>query len=896
MSNSKDTILGLFPDNVNNEIKAADLRTFVTSVFDEEVDTNEIQDNLISTSTDKPLSAYQGNILNTRITSEIAAVGIAKEDAFVAGTDNQVLTSLSGNKIWTTLNIPTEVIVINDLTTGGTTDALSAQQGVVLNSLISSNDADILSNFNAIASNDSDILDLQGVDTAFNIRITDNFTNIGTNDDDILALQNADGVLDGKIEANTDNIELNDDDILALQTAAGLLSGRVTVNEGNITTLQGSIGVVDVTALEVRVSDNETNIGLNDDDILALQTEDGVLDGKIEANTDNIDLNDIDILALQNADIALDGRVTVNEGNITTIQNNIGVVDVTALEVRVGNTETQTGINTGNIDTNSGLIGGNTSAISGLTGSISNNTDAIGVNTSSISTVSGRVDTLETRVGLTNSTGLSLQIETNRLDIIDINTYVGTDISSGLSLQVETNRLSIIDNDGDISDLIGNLSTLENGKVQDNIDDILALQTDTTLSDRVTINEGAIGDLDGRVSDNETNIGTNDDDILALQTANGLLDERMDVVEVDLNSNELQAAANTAAIALLDGSGVVSIDDLNDVNTSTILPNTGELLEWDGTTWIPGGAENIMTENGDIIITETEGGLLVEYILVTEAPIDGVLYVRRNGNWEEMPASNITGSNIEELNNVYTSMSPTDGQVLTFDTTNGWQAETPTAGGAGVWGTITGTLSNQTDLQNALNTKSNTGHLHTGVYEPIDATILRSANIGNTVQGYDTGTVIDATYVATEENYTTTEKSKLSGIEALANAYVHPDTDGSKHVPANSTTHDGDVLTAGTEAGTYTWETPSGGGTTLPVDKAVEAYNIASMTYGTDGVTNITYGQNEDSDTSYEDWYSSYTYTSGDLTQIVYYNDSAVVQLTITYTYSGGNLATVTRS
>ena len=26
-------------------------------------------------------------------------------------------------------------------------------------------------------------------------------------------------------------------------------------------------------------------------------------------------------------------------------------------------------------------------------------------------------------------------------------------------------------------------------------------------------------------------------------------------------------------------------------------------------------------------------------------------------------------------------MSPTDGQVLTFDTTNGWQAETP-AGGA----------------------------------------------------------------------------------------------------------------------------------------------------------------------------------------------------------------------
>ena len=32
-------------------------------------------------------------------------------------------------------------------------------------------------------------------------------------------------------------------------------------------------------------------------------------------------------------------------------------------------------------------------------------------------------------------------------------------------------------------------------------------------------------------------------------------------------------------------------------------------------------------------------------------------------------------SNIQDLDNVYSAMSPTDGQVLTFDTTNGWQAE-----------------------------------------------------------------------------------------------------------------------------------------------------------------------------------------------------------------------------
>lgn len=41
-------------------------------------------------------------------------------------------------------------------------------------------------------------------------------------------------------------------------------------------------------------------------------------------------------------------------------------------------------------------------------------------------------------------------------------------------------------------------------------------------------------------------------------------------------------------------------------------------------------------------------------------------------------------SSIKDLSDVYDSMSPSDGQVLTFDTTNGWQAETPSGGSGGV--------------------------------------------------------------------------------------------------------------------------------------------------------------------------------------------------------------------
>jgi hypothetical protein len=55
------------------------------------------------------------------------------------------------------------------------------------------------------------------------------------------------------------------------------------------------------------------------------------------------------------------------------------------------------------------------------------------------------------------------------------------------------------------------------------------------------------------------------------------------------------------------------------------------------------------------------------------------------------------------------------------------------------------------------------------------------------------------------EDYTTAEKTKLAGIAAGANNYVHPTTDGNKHVPANGTTNNGKVLKAAATSGTYSW-------------------------------------------------------------------------------------------
>ncbi|MNB94273.1 hypothetical protein D3C75_414240 [compost metagenome] len=60
------------------------------------------------------------------------------------------------------------------------------------------------------------------------------------------------------------------------------------------------------------------------------------------------------------------------------------------------------------------------------------------------------------------------------------------------------------------------------------------------------------------------------------------------------------------------------------------------------------------------------------------------------------------------------------------------------------------------------------------------------------------------------EDYTTLEKTKLSGIATGANNYTHPTGDGNQHVPATGTSNNGKVLKAGTTAGSLSWGNVNG--------------------------------------------------------------------------------------
>ena len=116
------------------------------------------------------------------------------------------------------------------------------------------------------------------------------------------------------------------------------------------------------------------------------------------------------------------------------------------------------------------------------------------------------------------------------------------------------------------------------------------------------------------------------------------------------------------------------------------------------------------------------------------------------------------------------------------------------------------------------------------------------AYVDSQVQSKDTlgelgGNLDDITDGTTYKKMSATEQTKLSGIEASANNYTHPTGDGNKHVPANSTTNNGKVLTASGTAGNYTWETPTSGGISNVVEDTTPQLggNLDTQTFTVDG-------------------------------------------------------------
>ena len=466
MANSKDYILGLFPDNVNNEITASDLRIFVNAIFDEKVDITSIQDNLVSTDRDKPLSANQGRVLDEKIQDVLLKIN-QKEDSLGVGSYHQVLaTGANGNKEWIDLPNYEQVYVYDKLDSVSSTLALSANQGRILSERISSN----ASSINLI---NTSIVDIDTRVTQNSQEIATNVSNIDTitvNIDDILNnkipnLQNKDTVLETKINTNSS-------DILQIQTDISGIQSTLANHSTDISSLQNKDTQIenDILSLDSRVSTNETNIS------------------NINAKLGNVDI------------IGLESRVTVVEGNYASLDSRI-----------TSNTDNISNINA-NISNIQGQVTTNATNISTLTGRVSTNeSDIVNIN-NSINTINGSISNLSPRVS-TNETNISdLQSQIVRLDAADA--ALQNDINTNRSL-IDRNITDITNNKQDI-ELIQQEQIEQNEKIQQNYvltQNNLAnvtylLEQNTSIHQSISALDMAVnGSPDGTIPGKEDNLG-----------------------------------------------------------------------------------------------------------------------------------------------------------------------------------------------------------------------------------------------------------------------------------------------------------------------------------------------------------------------------------------------------
>ena len=147
------------------------------------------------------------------------------------------------------------------------------------------------------------------------------------------SLKDADNKLDAQIKTNADAIASNDTDISGLQSDMSTaqsdistLQSNVSSNDSDISTLQSNVSSndSDIASLQSSLSTAETNISSNDTDIGALQTATGSLatDGNSATFSGNLSA-----AAITGTNLSLSGNLTVSGTTTTVDTTNLDVAD-----------------------------------------------------------------------------------------------------------------------------------------------------------------------------------------------------------------------------------------------------------------------------------------------------------------------------------------------------------------------------------------------------------------------------------------------------------------------------------------------------------------------------------------------------------------------------------------
>lgn len=174
------------------------------------------------------------------------------------------------------------------------------------------------------------------------------------------------------------------------------------------------------------------------------------------------------------------------------------------------------------------------------------------------------------------------------------------------------------------------------------------------------------------------------------------------VKDVKVNGTSIGQVATYEFIEVIENKTLEVVFDRLDNVANVIRVKRGQYANWSGKTLSDGeigwDRTNLLARIGNNPDTSTDFDD-APLLGVPEAPIDNVSYVRRNGIWT--PGSGGGATYLKDLVDVVDGLAPNEGQILVYSG-GMWNAGTPSAG---AWGSISGSISNQTDLKNALDTK-----------------------------------------------------------------------------------------------------------------------------------------------------------------------------------------------
>jgi hypothetical protein len=176
----------------------------------------------------------------------------------------------------------------------------------------------------------------------------------------------------------------------------------------------------------------------------------------------------------------------------------------------------------------------------------------------------------------------------------------------------------------------------------------------------------------------------------------------------------------------------------------------------------------IRTDTGSTwVIVDNDGSSLADWVEIA-SPASPVTSVNGQVGAVVLAASDVNAATAAQGALADSAIQPGDNiSALTNDAAFITSAQAPVQSVAGKSGAVTLVKADITDFAD--------GDYATAAQGALADSALQAGDIGSSVQGYDANTVVDGTYVHTDNNYTSAEKAKLAAIEEGAEVNVSAD-------------------------------------------------------------------------------------------------------------------------